>query len=132
MVWDGVSTLQVYEDYFIWEATKFDADNELTLLTDFTELIGFAPSHYTMAVARTVGVTNAIDMRLQARHSDDTGATYNFITVTDSRGMAYIKSSSANYGATSKTAEEALTHLRIFVVTVGLGNTLTVKVIGRR
>jgi len=131
VVWDGTVSWQIYDDYFIYTATGFDADAETSPYILINETFGFIPSQYSMYVNRTAGATNAVNVRL--RHVDQfnkSGVTS--ITVEDSRGTTYIKSSGTNYGGTSKLSEILISKFRIVITTVGLGNTLTVTLIGRR
>lgn len=131
MVWDGTASWEIYADYFILTLTGFDADNEKTALLKISQYLSFIPSHYSMYVNRTTGTTNLISVKLQLQDHVPTTSS-NIVTITDSRGIAYIKSSTTNYGGTSQLSEKILTNLRIFVTTVGVGNTLAVTVIGRR
>ena len=131
MVWEGTESWEIFEDYFILTATGFDADPETTPWTVLSEKLSFIPSHYSMYVIRTAGTTDLIDVRLQI--GEPTVITsFPAIIQTDSRGPQYTKSSQTAYNAPSRLSEHLPELMRIAAMTVGLGNTLTVTLIGRR
>ena len=132
MAWGGSSSWAIYEDYFILTSTGFDADAEDTAALHLPEYLPFIPSHYSVYVVRTGGATDLISVVLEGVDAGETSA-YAIGTVVDSRGGAYIQSSTTDYtSATGKLSEHLFDYIRITCTTVGAGNTLTVTVIGRR
>lgn len=132
MVWDGDTSWEVFEDYFILTATGFDDDLERTGGLELPTRVPFLPSHYSMYVIVTAGATNLISVKLQGIESTE-ASFYDIATVVDSRGGAYVQSSTTDYtSATGKLSEHLFRRIRIYATTVGAGNTLTVTVIGRR
>lgn len=124
-------TYELYEDYFIITAEGFTADNDATAFVDLKEKVGFIPSHFSLNVLRTGGATDLINASLQLSDPSLLSGTY-AVSVTDSRGGAYTKSSKTHYNATNYLSELLLPTMRIIVITVGAGNTLTVTLIGRK
>ena len=132
MAWAGSSSWAIYEDYFILTLTGFDADLEDTAALHLPEYLPFIPSHYSMYVTRSGGATDAVSVVLEGVNSAETSA-YAIATVVDSRGGAYVQSSTTDYtSATGKLSEHLFDYIRVTATTVGAGNTLTVTVIGRR
>ena len=133
MVWDGSASWEIYEDYFILTAIGFDADAEKTAAPlKLTSRLPFIPSHYSMYVVRSAGAQDVIDVDLEGTDSAET-STFVIATVTDSTGGSGVQSSTTDYtSATGKLSEHLFPYIRVIVNTVGVGNTLTVTVIGRR
>ena len=130
---DSLMSWQIFEDYFILTAPGFIADADTTAAPiKLTMKLSFIPSHYSMYVVRSAGAQDVIDVDLEGT---DTAGTSAFIicTATNSTGGAYIQSSTTDYtSATGKLSEHLFPAIGITVNTVGVGNTLTVTVIGRR
>lgn len=131
MAWDGIESWEIYKDYFILTATGFDADGETSPYFFPKEKLGFEPSHYSLYVVRTAGLTDAINVLLQG--VDHAGASGKFpLAQTDSRGAEHVVSTWAHYDASSFLSAESFAKLRLYTTTVGLGNTLTVTLLGRK
>lgn len=132
MGWTGKASWQIFEDYFILTLPTFDADAEDTAALQLSQYLSFIPSHYSMYVVRSAGATDLVSVVLEGVDSAETSA-YAIATVVDSRGGYYIISSTTDYtSATGKLSEHLFAYIRITATTVGVGNTLTVTVIGRR
>ena len=132
MAWGGTSSWQIYEDHFIWTTTGFDADTEETDYQDLLAFVPFLPTTYTISCYRTAGATAAVSVALKATDNTEQGSV-DLITITGSEGFTNAGSTKADYtAAAGKISETACSKIKIYVTTVGAGNTLTVTLTGRR
>ena len=104
---------QVLDDTIIIQVTGFTADAENGDAVDILATYGWIPDKVGVSVVRTAGATAVIDVDIQ--HSYDNTNFTQAVNATASDGTVYT--------ATGKLAR----YWRVYITTVGVGNTLTVN-----
>lgn len=111
MAWGGTQIIQFIGKGLWVKSVDFDADTETGTVIDVNDY-GFQPTKVNMIVQRTAGSTAGIDVDIQGSVDNSTFAQITNVTAKDTLDNA--------------TAVAPYRYFRVYVTTVGVGNTLDI------